>query len=71
MGNVFLMSEGFGQLILFLLVASPIAFVVGLILLAASKKTRKAGIITMTCSVIAFIIGFGTCFANLNLGGMH
>ncbi|WP_445454554.1 hypothetical protein [Flavobacterium sp. 25HG05S-40] len=71
MKNIVLMSDIMGGIILFLLVVSPIAFIVGLIMIAASKEYRQLGIKIVIGAVIAFIIGFGTCFANLSIGGMH
>lgn len=67
MGNLFLMSDFLNWIILFLLFASPIAFVIGIILIAVSKDTRKFGIKLLIGSVITFIIGFGTCLASMNI----
>jgi len=55
----------------YMVILSPIAFITGLIIIASSRDYRKLGIKIVIGSVIAFIIGFGTCFANLSLGGMH
>jgi len=35
------------------------------------ESRRKLGLKVMLFSVIGFIIGFGTCFANFSLGAMH
>ncbi|NNT71461.1 hypothetical protein HKT18_04440 [Flavobacterium sp. IMCC34852] len=70
MGNLFLMSDFLSWIILFLLFASPIVFVIGIILVAVSKDTRKFGVKLIIGSVIALIIGFGTCIASMNAGGL-
>lgn len=64
------MSDLLSSVILFLLFVSPIVFVIGIILVAVSKDTRKFGIKLIIGSVIAFIIGFGTCMANIRPGGI-
>lgn len=70
MRNLFLMSDFWGQVIVLILILSPIVFVIGIILTAVSKDTRKVGIKLIIGSVIAFIIGFGTCMANLTSGSI-
>lgn len=50
---------------------APIIFLVGLIMAIVSKPNRKTAVKMMIFSVIAFAIGFGTCLANISLGGMH
>lgn len=64
MRNILLMSDMKESLILWLVFGSPFIFILGIILVAASKTTRKAGIIMVIVSVIAFIIGFGTCISS-------
>ncbi|MFN3753828.1 hypothetical protein [Flavobacterium sp.] len=70
MGNVFLMSNFWGQVLVLILILSPIVFVIGIILAAFSKGTRKVGVKLIIGSVIAFIIGFGTCMASMSSGGI-
>lgn len=65
MKNITLMSDTLSSLLLFVLFLSPVAFIIGLIMVAASQNTRKTGIKIMIGAAIAFIIGFGTCLANL------
>lgn len=50
---------------------APIVFLVGLITAIVSKPNRKLAVKLIIFSIIGFIIGFGTCLANLSLGGMH
>lgn len=45
---------------------SVIVFFIGLIFLFIDNK-KKIGLKLINGSVIAFIIGFGTCFASLSL----
>lgn len=45
---------------------SSAAFIVSIFMLFF-KKTRKLGLKILIISVIAFIIGFGTCAANFRL----
>lgn len=49
----------------------PFLFLVGLMILLVSAQKRQIGIKLIIISIIGFIIGFGTCLANLSLGGMH
>lgn len=70
MGNIVLMSDFWGQVLVLVLILSPIAFVIGIILIAVSKDTRKFGVKLLIGSVIAFIIGFGTCMASMSPGGI-
>lgn len=64
-------SDNLVGLGLFLMTLSAISFFVGLFMTIFSKKERKTGVTILIGSIIFFIIGFGTCFANLNLRGMH
>jgi hypothetical protein len=41
------------------------------VIFGIDQKERKKALKYLILSVISFIIGFGTCLANLNLGGMH
>lgn len=68
---IFLNSDILGSLGAIIALVSPIVFLVGLLMTIFSAKNRKMGIRLLIGSVIAFIVGFGTCFANLSLGGMH
>lgn len=54
---------GFGIIVALL---SIISFVIGIILLFFESK-RKLGLRILVISIIAFIIGFGTCAAFLKL----
>jgi hypothetical protein len=45
---------------------SFLTFVAGIIM-QFSEKNRKLGLQMILYSVIAFVIGFGTCFASLTL----
>lgn len=49
----------------------PVVLIIGIIMAFASVKNRKLGIKLIIGSIICFIIGFGTCLVNLNLGAMH
>ncbi|HKX85402.1 MAG TPA: hypothetical protein VJL37_01930 [Flavobacterium sp.] len=71
MKTLFLRSEIFAEIGIALALISIPLFVIGLIMIIASQKSRKIGIKLLIGSVIAFVIGFGTCFANLSLSGMH
>ena len=53
-----------------LAIISAFAFFIGL-LMVFFESSRKTGLKVLLFSVIGFIIGFGTCFANFSLGGMH
>ncbi|WP_396183806.1 hypothetical protein [Flavobacterium sp.] len=54
---------GFGIIVAIL---SLISFVIGIIMLFFESK-RKLGLRIMVISIIAFIIGFGTCAAYFKL----
>lgn len=71
MKTFFLQSEILLQIGMALAVLSAPLFLVGLIMIIASEKSRKIGIKLLIGSIITFVIGFGTCFANFSLGGMH
>ncbi len=58
---------GFG---IILAIISIVSFCIGFIMIF-SEKQRKLGLKILLFSVIGFIVGFGTCFANFSLGGMH
>jgi hypothetical protein len=64
------MSDFLGQVIMLILILSPIVFVIGIILAAVSKDTKKLGVKLIIGSVITFIIGLGTCIANMSQGGI-
>lgn len=70
MQNIILMSDFWGEVIVIMLILSPIAFIIGIILVAVSKDTRKFGVKLIIGSVITFIIGFGTCMASMGPGGI-
>ncbi len=70
MGNIFLMSDFWGEVIVIMLILSPIVLVIGIILAAFSKDTRKIGVKLIIGSLIAFIIGFGTCIASMGPGSI-
>lgn len=71
MKTLFLRSDTLAQIGIALALISIPLFLIGLILIIASEKSRKTGIKLLIGSIVAFIIGFGTCFANLSLSGMH
>jgi len=63
--NDFLVSAA-----IIIVLISVLVFFVGIVFLFIDKN-KKTGLKLIIGSIIAFIIGFGTCFANFNLGGMH
>ena len=50
---------------------SVIAFLVGIVRLIFISENKKLSLKIILYSVIAFVIGFGTCAANFSLSGMH
>lgn len=50
---------------------SVIAFLIGIVRLIFISDDKKLSLKIILYSVIAFIIGFGTCAANFSLSGMH
>ncbi len=50
---------------------SVISFLVGIIRLIFISDDKKLSLKIILCSIIAFVIGFGTCAANFTLGNMH
>ena len=50
---------------------SVIAFLIGIGRLIFISDDKKVSLKIILYSVIAFIIGFGTCAANFSLGNMH
>lgn len=71
MNTILLKSDTLAGIGMILAIVSSFVFLVGLIIIIASQKNRKIGLKLLIGSVIAFIIGFGTCFVNLSLGSMH
>jgi hypothetical protein len=71
MNIMLLKSDTLAGLGMIMAIVSPFVFLVGLIIIIAFKKNRKIGIKLLIASLITFIIGFGTCFANFSLGEMH
>ncbi len=71
MNAILLNSDLLGSMGAIIALVSPFVFLTGLLMIIFSEKNRKLGIKLLIGSVIAFIVGFGTCFANLSLGGMH
>jgi hypothetical protein len=57
-----------GSLIAFV---SAIAFLVGVARLIFISENQKLSLKIILYSVIAFVIGFGTCVANFSMSGMH
>jgi len=57
-----------GGIIAFL---SVITFLFGIVRLIFISDDKKLSLKIILYSVIAFVIGFGTCAANFSLGGMH
>ena len=54
-----------------LLLSSAWLFVFGLLMAIVNPNHKKIGVTLIITSIIVFIIGFGTCFANFSLGNMH
>ena len=50
---------------------SVVAFLIGILRLIFIQDDKKVSLKIILYSVIAFVIGFGTCAANFSLGGMH
>ena len=50
---------------------SVIAFLFGIVRLIFISENKKLSLKIIMYSVIAFVIGFGTCAANFSLSGMH
>lgn len=50
---------------------SVIAFLVGIGRLIFISEDKQLSLKIILFSIIAFIIGFGTCAANFTLGNMH
>ncbi|MDR7372263.1 hypothetical protein [Flavobacterium aquidurense] len=50
---------------------SVIAFLVGVLRLIFISDDKKTSLKIILFSIIAFVIGFGTCAANFSLGNMH
>ncbi|SNR83566.1 hypothetical protein [Flavobacterium sp. ov086] len=65
MGEFLVLVGGFTAFI------SVIAFLIGIGRLIFISDDKKVSLKIILYSVIAFIIGFGTCAANFSLGGMH
>jgi hypothetical protein len=57
------------SLAMFMIFASPVVFIAGIIVTITSKTNQKIGKI-MIGSLISFIIGFGIC-SNVSIGGGH
>jgi len=57
-----------GGIIAFL---SVITFLFGIVRLIFISDDKKLSLKIILYSVIAFVIGFGTCAANFSLSGMH
>lgn len=62
----------FTLLISFILICA-LTFIISLVyaIFAINEEERKKALKYMAYSIMGFIIGFGTCLANINLGGMH
>jgi len=50
---------------------SIISFLFGIVRLIFIADDKKLSLKIILYSVIAFVVGFGTCAANFSLGGMH
>lgn len=50
---------------------SVVAFFIGILRLIFIQDDKKLSLKVILYSVIAFVIGFGTCAANFSLSGMH
>ena len=66
---ILLSSEILASIGMGIVFLSPIVFLVGLIMMIVSSKNKKIGLKLLIGSIIAFVIGFGTCLANL--GSLH
>lgn len=67
------MDEIIITLFIGLMLITVLTFFISLIyvIFAINQEERKKALKYLIISVIGFIIGFGTCLASLNLGGMH
>ena len=67
------MNEIFTTLFISFMLITVLTFFISLayVIFGIDQKERKKALKYLILSVISFIIGFGTCLANLNLGGMH
>ena len=67
------MNEIFTTLFISFMLITVLTFFISLayVIFGIDQKERKKALKYLILSVIGFIIGFGTCLANLNLGGMH
>lgn len=50
---------------------SVITFLIGIVRLIFISENQKLSLKIILYSVIAFVIGFGTCAANFSMSGMH
>lgn len=56
---------------MYLMFASPILLISGLIITAVNKKNRKIGLTLVIGSIIFLIIGFSECVNNFHMGNMN
>ncbi len=52
---------------IYMMYASPMLLITGLILTAVNKKNKKIGLLLVISSVIFLILGFGACLNNFTL----
>ncbi len=56
---------------MYLIFASPVMLISGLIITAVNKKNRKIGLIMVISSVILLVVGFSECVNNFHMGNMN
>lgn len=64
------MNDILAQISMIIVGISTITFLIGFIMLFIASK-RKIALKILLYSVIAFVIGFGTCVATFTLGPIH
>ncbi len=66
--TILLSSNALMELSILSIIISPLLLLAGLIVYFSAKdENKKIGVKLMIASFILFIIGFGTCFANLRI----
>lgn len=65
--TILLRANFLAEIGIYLMIYSPIAFLIGLVLtIVLPKQDKKIGINTMIVSAITFIIGIGSCFVAVS-----
>jgi hypothetical protein len=65
------MREIISSLSMLLVALSAIAFFVSIVMVIFDTKNRKLSLRILLFSIIAFVIGFGTCVASFSMGSMN